>query len=905
MLKTARIVLIISLVNLVVMPITLYFLQPGVGEVVVGKYIQISFTDFYFGINPGLICLSLALLFFNKLSSHDKEHFSMGDYIWTGIFVFSGLVFILAYTSDVDSVFHQIPVFAFLLPEKFRGFSPTLHTFALWVTLFGIIISSIFLYKALTRIKYDAQKTGAVMIGIIISLSLAVFLLRLPALYYAEEWVVSFLFKASRNPEAQYHPETDSNYCPAPYNEKGEKISLRPPIPKGIRDDIVIVGISNKTIEQVHGKWPLNWEHYANLADRFDNAPGSILMFDISFLDYKGPYGGEICDGKTVKCVPLGGYQIRDQKDILAESIARVKNSIILTDYPMETTDAAKDLIVDYERRMNGLDERMKLTNVKDGKYGQIWARLPEPPIAPVLDAVQGVGYANILKDQFGLNRKMPIVIRIVNEDKWGEPGYNPDLDDSFYPGIDVLIAAHYYGVDPQKDIEVNWLKGYVKIKNIPQKTTKKLITEEMAFKDVDIMAKPNANRTVTIPIDHRGLMNINFRGGRYCYPFYEILEVNRMSDQEVEQRFKDKIALVAMYYATGVGTAKDMHLSPYGDMAGIEHHAYALNTILNQDFARQAAPWVNLLILVVLGVLMGFYQPRVSTLLSFLLLIVVGVAFIVFSFFFSFNQLNVIHAIPTVILEQVLIFGVFIGFRVLTEEENVKFIRNTFSKFVSKDVVDELLNNPDAISLGGAKKEVSVFFSDVRGFTTISEQLGPEELVKLLNEYLSVMTDLIIEYRGTIDKYMGDAIMAFWGAPVQNDDHAYFTCVAAIAQLNALEVLRTQWAEKGATSLDIGIGINSGQAVVGNMGSSHRMDYTLMGDTVNLGSRLEGITKQYSVRMVISEYTYEKVKNRVYARELDLVRVKGKVKPVRIYELMGLVNDEDLEKLKRASKAP
>ena len=295
----------------------------------------------------------------------------------------------------------------------------------------------------------------------------------------------------------------------------------------------------------------------------------------------------------------------------------------------------------------------------------------------------------------------------------------------------------------------------------------------------------------------------------------------------------------------------------------------------------------------------MGLYQPRVSTWMSFILAVLIGAAFTAGTLLYSFDKFNLLHVFPTVILLQFVILAAYIGFRALTEEENVKFIRSTFSKFVAQDVVDELLNNPDAIALGGARRDISVFFSDVRGFTTVSEALGPEQLVQLLNEYLSDMTEIIIDYRGTIDKYMGDAIMAFWGAPVENDDHAYAACVAALAQYQALGELQKGWSERGIPVLDIGIGLNTGPAVVGNMGSSRRMDYTIMGDTVNLGSRLEGITKTYGVKICMSEYTYERVKDRVYARELDLVRVKGKKEPVRIYELMGLVDDTDLENLR------
>ncbi|HMW62140.1 MAG TPA: CHASE2 domain-containing protein, partial [Leptospiraceae bacterium] len=369
--------------------------------------------------------------------------------------------------------------------------------------------------------------------------------------------------------------------------------------------------------------------------------------------------------------------------------------------------------------------------------------------------------------------------------------GYDSNRDDIFLPGIDLIVAALYYGIDLKKDVAVDYAAGTITLSNIPEKYKEKVNLATFENEKLDIMARPNASRTIVIPIDRRGQMHISFRGGQYCFPFQEILEVNKMTPAEGAANFKDKIVLVAMYYATGVGTAQDIHLSPYGDMAGIEHHAYAINTILNQDFIYEVPPVVNLLILLAVGLIMGFYQPRVATWLAFVFAIVIAAVYSVMTLFITFQVFNVLHVFPTVIILQFVQLVGFIGFRVLTEEENVKFIRNTFSKFVSQDVVEELLSNPEAIALGGSKKEISVFFSDVRGFTTISEALGPEELVNLLNEYLSEMTELIIEYRGTIDKYMGDAIMAFWGAPAKNDDHAYYACVASLAQYHALQSLQ------------------------------------------------------------------------------------------------------------------
>jgi adenylate cyclase len=225
--------------------------------------------------------------------------------------------------------------------------------------------------------------------------------------------------------------------------------------------------------------------------------------------------------------------------------------------------------------------------------------------------------------------------------------------------------------------------------------------------------------------------------------------------------------------------------------------------------------------------------------------------------------------------------------YRVLTEEKEKRAIQRMFSNYVSKSIVDELIKDPKKLELGGEDKEITVLFSDIRGFTTLSEKLTPQELVAHLNEYLSAMTDIIFQYEGTLDKYVGDEIMAFWNAPVEQKDHAEMACRAALDMMNKLHELNSSWPER--KRLNIGIGLNTGIMVVGNMGSKNRMDYTLMGDNVNLGARLEGTNKFYGTNIIISAFTYEIVKHRFVCRELDTIRVKGKQKPVKIYELLDL----------------
>ena len=212
------------------------------------------------------------------------------------------------------------------------------------------------------------------------------------------------------------------------------------------------------------------------------------------------------------------------------------------------------------------------------------------------------------------------------------------------------------------------------------------------------------------------------------------------------------------------------------------------------------------------------------------------------------------------------------------------------FSSYVSKRIVDELIKDPSKATLGGDRKEITVLFSDIRGFTSFSEKHQPEEVVKLLNEYLGAMTEIVFDYEGTLDKFVGDAIMALWGAPVGQPDHADRAVRCALAMIERLKQLQAKWAAEGKYVIDIGIGINTGDMVVGNMGAEgKKMDYTVIGDNVNLGARLEGLTRQYNNHIIISEFTYEKVKDIVQVNELGSVTVKGKQKPVRIYDLVGI----------------
>ncbi|MCK4776877.1 MAG: adenylate/guanylate cyclase domain-containing protein, partial [Actinomycetia bacterium] len=328
----------------------------------------------------------------------------------------------------------------------------------------------------------------------------------------------------------------------------------------------------------------------------------------------------------------------------------------------------------------------------------------------------------------------------------------------------------------------------------------------------------------------------------------------------------------------------------PFGDMYGLLNLAFTLNTIIKQDFIYEASDFTNILVLILISIILGAIIPNVNIFKGLIVTLVLLLGFIIFNFVL-FDMYNYNFHLFTPIVEIIMIFAAIVVFRVLTEEKEKQAIKGMFGKYVNPEVVEELLKDPNALKLGGENRLITVLFSDVRGFTTISEQLGdPQKLVELLNEYLGAMTDIILGDDGTLDKYVGDEIMAFWGAPIEDKDHAFKSCKSALKQMERLHELQAQWKAEGKPYVNIGIGVNTGIMTVGNMGSSARMDYTLMGDNVNLGARLEGVNKQYGTNIIISEYTYNYVRNRVVVRELDRIRVKGKSEPVLIFELIDVL---------------
>ncbi len=608
---------------------------------------------------------------------------------------------------------------------------------------------------------------------------------------------------------------------------EGEAIRYKPN-PKA-RKDLLILGIDENTVRSFSNKkifWPYPWNIHAKLTRYVGSGKPKALFFDIMFMDQK------------------------EHSAEFADAIKGAKN--VFLDYVFEKK--AGKPYSDSAERVEILNKFSFPVDPNDKK--KPWVQEAVPPIPILSNAAKAIGFANVEPDPDDyVIRDMPLIIKLNNR---------------YYPNIDLLIVMEYFGIT-KDDIEIN-MGEYIKLKNIP----------------LEKMAKPNDEGEILIPINDSGFMDINYIGGHASYqnyPYYYFCRDGELKNKSL----KDKIVMVAAFASTGIST--DIHKSPYGDMFGIEHHANALNTILNQDFLIKLSDWQNVIILLVIALIMGLLLIRLSIVSSIIFTFIFLIAFIVSSFV-VFETINLIWIFATPILQIGLTFTFIVAYRVLSEQKEKKQIRGTFSKLVAKSVVDELLKNPDELKLGGEKKILTVLFSDIRGFTSISEKMTPEDLVEHLNEYLEAMTNIVMKYEGTLDKYVGDEIMAFWGAPIPQEDHTFRACQAAVEMMDVLNKMNENWASlpEPKPPLYIGIGLNTGDMVVALMGSSSRMDYTLMGDNVNLGARLEGTNKIYSTNIIISEFTYEQVKDRIIARELDLIRVKGKELPVKIYELVDVI---------------
>jgi adenylate cyclase len=650
---------------------------------------------------------------------------------------------------------------------------------------------------------------------------------------------------------------------------------------------IVIVDIDQHS-QEVLGHWPFPRIYFAQLLDTLRENGARVVAFDITFskpdesgqpleslsrelseLQKKGasvsPAVREAIERKRLEFaydkqfaeaiqrfggVVLGNYFLYTQTDmrgVSAEALKHYADLISFFPFPQVRTKDGAEALVDLVDKYDGLGLVPK------------GAEANSDELTGAIASEKGAsGFFNVQIDADGVVRQLCLALPY---------GQDPDRKNwDIYASVDVQALRIFLGVTKEETF-----LNYSKAGGVASVEFGK-----------DLIVRP----------DYVSRLKVNYHGPARTYPYISFADA--VQHKFAPSAFKDKIVLVGAS-ATGIG---DLRTTPFGglDFPGVEIHANLIDNILNQSFITQGAPqtltdlaWI-FLFGIPLGIWLAVVQPR--WMIFGLVLLAPFTAIIYWAFLHGWWLNFIVPALFTLIPNVSLVAL----YRVLIEEQEKRKVRGAFQQYVSPEVIRRLLSDPERVK--PRKTPVTVLFSDIRGFTSISEQLDAQELADLLNGYLTEMTRIIFRNQGTLDKYIGDAVMAIWGAPFDEPGHAARCCQAAIDMLTRLEVLQQGWRARGQPVLEIGIGVNSGIASVGNMGSALRHGYTAIGDSVNLASRLEGLNKEYGTRIIISESTRAALDNDSFlVRELDLIRVKGKAQPVTIYELVRVDADGDKRK--------
>ena len=449
------------------------------------------------------------------------------------------------------------------------------------------------------------------------------------------------------------------------------------------------------------------------------------------------------------------------------------------------------------------------------------------------------IGHINVVPDEDGSLRRVPLVHR---------------FDGRYVPSADVQAARAFLGGDePVLHIASYGIAGMELGKRF-------------------------------LPTDEFGRILVRYRGGEQTFATVSIADI--FSGKADTSLLRDRVVLIGNT-AKGIG---DMRVTPWGTtFPGVEVRANVIQNLIEGGVLQQPE-WVVLVdiaAMIVLGLTLAWLLPlfgvRNGGLFSAILL---AVYLFLVNHVFQTQGLWLNAVYPSLLVALLFVSSTLV--RYFSTESEKRHLRTAFQHYVPATVIDEIVADASKLRLGGEKRELTVLFSDIRGFTTLSETLAPEELVGLLNVYFTAMTGKIFAHKGSLDKYIGDAIMAVFGAPISDPQHPRLACRAGLDMMRGLAELHVRWKSEGHPLFDIGIGINTGPMIVGNMGSLDRFNYTVVGDAVNLASRIEALNKDYGTNILVSEDTYEQVKDEFpLAREVDRVRVRGRTQSARLYELI------------------
>ncbi len=626
-------------------------------------------------------------------------------------------------------------------------------------------------------------------------------------------------------------------------------------MPNTVDERIVIVEIDEASLS-VLGQWPWSRDTLARIVDTlFDEYLIHILGFDVLYAEEEETSGKRVLNElATTALGNLPEFQAEyrrlqtmlDSDTKFAESfIARdVVPGFVFKDFlaadepeatgalppPLLRRDAIAGLTVPFVRARGYI-----------GNLGQLQE-----------NAETGGFFDSPLIDDDGVFRRSPLVQR-----------YRGDL----YPTLSLAIVRLALGSPPV---------GFVFATSDPDKRS-----------GLDLEAFRLGEQEIAV--DGQAAVLIPFRGYQGSFNYVSARSV--LDGTAPRDKLEGKIVL---FGATAAGLL-DLRSTPVGERYfGVEAHANLIAGLLDGTIMQEPSysAGLELVVLVVLGLLTGLVLPRLGALAGFLM--VLGIVTVVLAGnLWMWSYLGLVVPLASSLTYTLMTGLLQINYGYFIETRNKRHLSRIFGQYVPLEIVEELEGGSAELSLEGETREMSVLFTDVRGFTSISERLDAKELTHFMNEFLTPVTRVIHEHRGTIDKYMGDAVMAFWGAPLEDEEHARHAVLAGITLGEKTRELSEQFEARGWPPIAVGVGVSSGEMNVGNMGSEFRMAYTVMGDTVNLGSRLEGLTTAYGVQMIVSDGTRHRVPDMAF-RELDLVRVKGKVEPVAIYEPLGPEDELD-----------
>ncbi len=626
-------------------------------------------------------------------------------------------------------------------------------------------------------------------------------------------------------------------------------VRIRLTMPGTVDERIVIVDIDEASQAEL-GQWPWPRNTLAAMVDRlFDDYGVSVLGLDVLFAEAEETSAERVLAELAANNI-ANDPAVREELDRLRKTVDsnyRFAESFIARD--VVTGFVFKDSLGDNEPETTGVlpAALIRHTDLDDVSVPFVTAagfagNLPELQE----NAVAGGFFDSPLIDADGVFRRAPLVQQ-----------YRGDL----YPSLALAVARVVLG---SPAVALRFAAS-------AKRRLGGIELEHFQLGDA------------SIPVDQRVAVFIPFRGPQESFRFVSAKDV--LDGSVPGEVLNNKIVLLG---ASAAGLL-DLRSTPVGQRyIGVEAHANLVAGLLDNNIRRQPSysDGLELFLLFVIAVLTAILLPRLAPISALAFVFAILLATLAGNLW-MWSSLGLVIPVASLLVYALAASMLQITYRFFVEQRNKRHLSDIFGQYIPPELVEEMDESGEEISLEGETREMSVLFSDVRGFTTISEGLDATELTRMINEFLTPFTRAVQSHRGTIDKYMGDCVMAFWGAPLADDEHARHALLAAFDMITAVETLDEPFAQKGWPAIRVGVGIASGEMNVGNMGSEFRIAYTVMGDTVNLGSRLEGLTKQYGVDIIVNDKTASLVTDFTF-RELDLVRVKGKYEPVAIFEPLG-----------------